>query len=42
MIFYALSVLVFFIFIAALLGCLFFTCVLIDAFTIWWCERRGQ
>jgi Na+/serine symporter len=42
MILYALSVLVFFIFVAALIGCILFMCVLIDALTIWWGERRAR
>lgn len=38
---YALGVFVFFLFVAALIGCILFVCVLIDALTIWWNERHG-
>jgi Na+/serine symporter len=41
-IYHLLGILVFFMFVAALIGCVLFTCVLIDALTIWWGERRGR
>lgn len=41
MIYHILSILVFFVFVAALVAAILFTCVLIDAVGIWWSERHG-
>lgn len=40
MIYYVLSIFVFLMFVAALIGFILFLCVLIDIFTIWWDDRR--
>lgn len=42
MIYYLLSILVFFVFVAALIGMVLFICVLIDALTIWWQDKKDE
>lgn len=42
MIYHLLGILVFFAFVAAVIGFILFACVLIDALAIWWGEHHGR